>query len=76
MNGADGINLWLPVEDETAAIVRLASRGIGAAPGAPFTLLPEPGGHLRVTCGLVDAGFEELAEELAVAATTGSWQGL
>ncbi len=76
VNGADGINLWLPVEDETAAIVRLASRGIGAAPGAPFTLLPEPGGHLRVTCGLVDAGFEELAEELAVAATTGSWQGL
>ena len=76
VNGADGINLWLPVEDETAAIVRLASRGIGAAPGAPFTLLPEPAGHLRVTCGLVDSGFEELAEELAVAATTGSWQGL
>ena len=76
VNGADGINLWLPVHDETAAIVRLASRGIGAAPGRPFTLLPEPAGHLRVTCGLVDAGFEELAEELARAASTGSWQGL
>lgn len=76
VNGADGINLWLPVQDETAAIVRLASRGIGAAPGTPFTLLPEPAGHLRVTCGLVDDGFEELAEELARAASTGSWQGL
>jgi DNA-binding transcriptional MocR family regulator len=76
VDGADGINLWLPVHDETAAIVRLASRGIGAAPGTPFTLLPEPAGHLRVTCGLVDEGFEELAEELARAASTGSWQGL
>lgn len=68
--------MLLPVHDETAAIVRLASRGIGVAPGTPFSLLSEPNGHLRVTCGLVDREFDELAEELAVAANTGSWQGL
>ncbi|HET6625693.1 MAG TPA: aminotransferase class I/II-fold pyridoxal phosphate-dependent enzyme [Nocardioidaceae bacterium] len=73
VGGTDGINLWLPVHDETAALVRLASRGIGAAPGAPFTLLPEDAGHLRVTCGLVADGFDALAGELADAARTGSW---
>lgn len=73
VGGSDGINLWLPVHDETAAIVRLASRGIGVAPGAPFTLLPSPDGHLRVTCGLVHGHFDGLADELVDAAHTGSW---
>jgi len=63
------------VHDETAAIVRLASRGIGVAPGTPFSLLPEPDGHLRVTCGLVAGDFEALAEELVAAAQTGPWGG-
>jgi DNA-binding transcriptional MocR family regulator len=75
VGGTDGINLWLPVHDETAAIVRLASRGIGVAPGTPFSLLPEPDGHLRVTCGLVAGDFEALAEELVAAAQTGPWGG-
>jgi len=71
--GTDGINLWLRVHDETAAIVRLASRGIGVAPGAPFALLPDQPGYLRVTCGLVRDRFDELADELAAAVHTGSW---
>ena len=37
VNGADGINLWLPVADEQAALISLASEGIGAAAGAAFT---------------------------------------
>ncbi len=73
VGGSDGINLWLPVHDETAALVRLASRGVGVAPGAPFAVLPEPDGHLRVTCGLVAGEYEALASELAVAAHTGPW---
>lgn len=73
VGGTDGINLWLPVLDEAAAMVRLASRGIGVAPGSPFALLPDQPGYLRVTCGLVADDFEELADELATAARTGSW---
>jgi DNA-binding transcriptional MocR family regulator len=70
----DGINLWLPVQDEAAALAVLAGRGIGAAPGAPFMVLPAgpDAGHLRVTCGLVpDAGTEvdRVADALAAAAT-------
>lgn len=32
----DGINLWLPVHDERAALVRLEAAGIRVAPGTPF----------------------------------------
>ena len=38
VGGTEGINIWVPVHDETAAVVRLASQGIGVAPGAPFRL--------------------------------------
>ena len=38
VRGTEGINIWVPVRDETAAVVRLASQGIGVAPGAPFRL--------------------------------------
>jgi DNA-binding transcriptional MocR family regulator len=69
----DGLNLWVPVHDESAAIVRLASQGVGVTPGAPFDVLAGGGGHVRVTAGLVAGGYEELAEVLAAAANTSSW---
>jgi DNA-binding transcriptional MocR family regulator len=69
----DGLNLWVPVHDESAAIVRLASQGVGVTPGTPFDVLPGGGGHVRVTAGLVADGYEELAQILAVAANTSSW---
>lgn len=71
----DGINLWLPVADEAAALVRLASRGIGAAAGGPFAAIPTSGSHLRVTVGLVADEHLELARELAEAAQVGRWSG-
>ena len=52
--GTEGINIWVPVQDETAAVVRLASRGIGVAAGAPFRVGPPTAmrrGHVRVTVG-------------------------
>jgi len=73
VDGGDGLNLWVPVNDESAAIVRLASQGVGATPGTPFDVLPGSGGHLRVTVGLVADGYEELADLLAAAANTSSW---
>ena len=71
--GGDGLNLWLSVHDESAAIVRLASQGVGVTPGTPFDVLPGGGGHVRVTVGLVADGYEELAQILAAAANTSSW---
>jgi DNA-binding transcriptional MocR family regulator len=69
----DGLNLWVPVHDESAAIVRLASQGVGVTPGTPFDVLAGGGGHVRVTVGLVAGGYEELAQILAAAANTSSW---
>jgi DNA-binding transcriptional MocR family regulator len=69
----DGLNLWVPVHDESAAIVRLASQGVGVTPGAPFDVLTGDGGHVRVTVGLVAGGYQELAQILAAAANTSSW---
>jgi DNA-binding transcriptional MocR family regulator len=71
----DGLNLWLPVADESAALVRLASRGIGAGAGSPFAVGAGLPPHLRVTVGLVADGHESLAAELAAAAGAGSWGG-
>jgi DNA-binding transcriptional MocR family regulator len=69
----DGLNLWVPVHDESAAIVRLASRGVGVTPGAPFDILTGGVDHIRVTVGLVADGHEALALVLAAAANTTSW---
>jgi DNA-binding transcriptional MocR family regulator len=67
VGGSDGINLWVPVADETAAVVRLASQGIGVAPGAPFSVRPGSP-HVRVTAGLVQDGLAEVADALSAAA--------
>jgi DNA-binding transcriptional MocR family regulator len=73
VSGGDGLNLWVPVHDESAAIVRLASQGVGVTPGTPFDVLAGGGGHVRVTVGLVAGGFDELAQALAAAANTTAW---
>lgn len=75
LGGSDGINIWVPVLDESAALVRLASQGIGVAPGAPFAARSEQGGHIRVTVGLATSFHDELAESIALAAQTGGWAG-
>jgi DNA-binding transcriptional MocR family regulator len=69
----DGLNLWVPVHDESAAIVRLASQGVGVTPGSPFEVIPGGSAHVRVTAGLVSEGHDELAEILAAAANTSPW---
>ncbi|MEV8515180.1 aminotransferase class I/II-fold pyridoxal phosphate-dependent enzyme [Dactylosporangium sp. NPDC051484] len=64
----DGLNLWLPVADEQAALLSLAGDGISAAAGAAFTVGPMPP-HLRVTVGLVAEDHDLVASRLARAAT-------
>ncbi|WP_051299612.1 aminotransferase class I/II-fold pyridoxal phosphate-dependent enzyme [Arthrobacter castelli] len=75
VGGNDGINIWVPVADESAAIVRLASQGIGVTPGAPFTVLADSPGHIRVTVGAVAHSHTELAEMIAQASRAGGWVG-
>lgn len=74
----DGINLWLPVADERAALVHLTTTGIRAAGGSPF-LAPSPnstaspGDHLRVTTGMVEVEqASHVAAALAAATTAGA----
>jgi DNA-binding transcriptional MocR family regulator len=70
----DGINLWLPVTDERAALVQLTTAGIRAAGGSPF-LAPgsDPSAdHVRVTTGVVDSSAaSHVAAALAAAAAAG-----
>lgn len=70
VGGSDGFNIWVPVVDETAALVRLASQGIGAAAGAPFLIGDSQQDHIRVTVGSVSNSCVELADAIAVAALT------
>jgi DNA-binding transcriptional MocR family regulator len=71
-----GLNLWLPVHDEQWALVALASRGIGAAPGSPFQIGRADSPHLRITTARVEDRFEELADHLADAAVAAGGRSL
>jgi DNA-binding transcriptional MocR family regulator len=73
--GTDGLNIWVPVHDEAAAMVRLARDGIGVAPGKAFTVLSGEGDHVRVTAGLVEVEeVEKVAVALAAASRTTAWR--
>lgn len=65
----DGVNLWLPVRDERAALLRLAADGIRAAAGSPFLAVGEPGAYVRVTSGLVPPGDAAVLAAALAAAT-------
>src|SRR5699024_10225372 len=66
--GTDGFNIWVPVVDETAALVRLASQGIGAAAGAPFAVNDSPQAHIRITISAETEDYAALARAIAAAA--------
>lgn len=74
VGGTEGMNIWVPVQDEAAAIVRLASQGIGVSAGSPYSVLSDPQAHVRVTSGLVRDHHTVLAERIAEAARTVSWR--
>lgn len=73
--GTDGLNIWVPVRDESAAVLRLASQGIAVTPGGPFHVDPQrgPAGHIRVTTGLLRTDHEAVADLIADAALVGAW---
>jgi DNA-binding transcriptional MocR family regulator len=62
--GSDGLNIWLPVGHETAAMLSLASKGVAVAAGSPFATRPDTADHLRITVSSVSQGFARLALDL------------
>lgn len=65
----DGINLWLPVRDERAALVYLAAEGIAVAAGGPFLADASAQQRVRVTAGSVTENVRLVADALARAAS-------
>ncbi|MCJ1707017.1 aminotransferase class I/II-fold pyridoxal phosphate-dependent enzyme [Microbacterium sp. VKM Ac-2923] len=65
----DGINLWLPVRDERAAVVYLAAEGIAVAAGGPFVADGSAHQRVRVTAGSVTENVRLVADALARAAS-------
>ncbi|HWS31731.1 MAG TPA: aminotransferase class I/II-fold pyridoxal phosphate-dependent enzyme [Actinoplanes sp.] len=65
-HGDTGINVWVPVPDETRAITVLRDRGYAVAPGAIFRIDSPPG--IRVTIStLTSAEATDLAGAIATA---------
>ncbi|MFB8776032.1 aminotransferase class I/II-fold pyridoxal phosphate-dependent enzyme [Streptomyces broussonetiae] len=68
--GRSGLNVWIPVPDETGAVARLLHSGWAVAPGARFRLDAPPG--IRVTVStLTEAETGPLAD--ATASAVGGW---
>jgi DNA-binding transcriptional MocR family regulator len=68
--GRTGINVWVPVADETGALARLRDDGYAVAPGAPFRIAAPPG--LRITVSPLDpAQIEPLADAVLRAVCPG-----
>ncbi|MFC9889123.1 aminotransferase class I/II-fold pyridoxal phosphate-dependent enzyme [Streptomyces pilosus] len=64
--GPSGMNVWVPVPDETGAVARLLHAGWAVAPGARFRMNAPPG--IRVTVStLTGDEIEPLADAVAAA---------
>jgi DNA-binding transcriptional MocR family regulator len=62
--GRSGLNVWIPVPDETVAITRLLGSGWAAAPGSRFRIRTPAG--IRITVAdLADDEIEPLADAVA-----------
>ncbi|PZG15725.1 GntR family transcriptional regulator, partial [Micromonospora craterilacus] len=63
-HGRSGINVWVPVDDETSALTALRDAGWAVAPGALYRIAGAPG--LRITVSDLDeAEIPALAEAVA-----------
>ena len=63
-HGRSGLNLWVPVPDETVAITRLLGAGWAAAPGTRFRIRTPPG--IRITIADLTAHeIDPLADAIA-----------
>ncbi|WP_189184540.1 aminotransferase class I/II-fold pyridoxal phosphate-dependent enzyme [Streptomyces albiflavescens] len=65
-HGRSGMNVWLPVPDETGAVARLLHSGWAVAPGARFRMSAPPGIRITVST-LTPDDIEPLADAVASA---------
>lgn len=65
--GRSGMNVWVPVSDETGAVARLLQSGWAVAPGATFRMDSPQGLRLTVS-PLAAADIASLADAVAAAA--------
>ncbi len=69
-HGRTGLNVWVPVADETVVVTRLLAAGWAVAPGAIFRVEAEPG--VRVTVSRLEvAEVPVLADAVAAAVRAG-----
>ncbi|MFF3397310.1 aminotransferase class I/II-fold pyridoxal phosphate-dependent enzyme [Streptomyces sp. NPDC002659] len=66
-HGRSGMNVWVPVPDETGAVTRLLRAGWAVAPGARFRMSSPPGVRLTVS-GLSTDEIGQVADAVAAAA--------
>lgn len=65
--GAEGLSLWMPVEDERSALVTLAAHGVAVVPGGRCFSGPHTA-FLRVATSRLYEHVDEVADLLAFAA--------
>ncbi|WP_455351866.1 aminotransferase class I/II-fold pyridoxal phosphate-dependent enzyme [Streptomyces sp. SYSU K217416] len=66
-HGVSGMNVWVPVPDETGVVARLLHAGWAVAPGARFRMSAPPGVRLTVS-PMTPADIGPVADALASAA--------
>jgi DNA-binding transcriptional MocR family regulator len=71
----DGINAWVEVVDERAALITLAALGVRVSPGAPFMVSGTPSNHVRVTTGVLDEHDVDQLQHVISALTTAAKAG-
>jgi DNA-binding transcriptional MocR family regulator len=73
--GRSGVNVWVPVRDETTTVAALLGRGWAVAAGSPFRLASPPGVRITVAT-LGRAEVRPLADAVADALTSGPARGI
>jgi DNA-binding transcriptional MocR family regulator len=68
-HGRTGINVWIPVSDETAVVARLRDRGYAVAPGSLYRIAAAPGIRVTVSPLRTVADIRTLADAIAGAVT-------
>jgi aspartate/methionine/tyrosine aminotransferase len=66
--GRSGLNLWIPVSDETAAVVSLRDAGFAVAPGRSYSFHGDQG--IRVSTSRLDPALAPAVAD-AIAAASG-----
>jgi DNA-binding transcriptional MocR family regulator len=70
VRGGGGFNVWVPVRSESDALVYLATKGIGVAPGSAFQVRSDKP-HVRVSTAAITTDIASVATEIAIAARVG-----